>query len=65
VLVSAGEAECVSPTIGDLHRVANARVDGVSISVHAYGGNIGKIVRHVYDLQTGATKDFVSGYSND
>jgi predicted metal-dependent enzyme (double-stranded beta helix superfamily) len=65
MLVSAGEVECVSPAIGDLHRVANARTDGISVSVHAYGGNIGKIVRHVYDLQTGATKEFVSGYSND
>lgn len=64
-LLAAGEVECVSPTIGDLHRVSNGRADGVSISVHAYGGNIGKIVRHTYDVQTGATRDFVSGYSND
>jgi len=65
MLLAAGEVECVSPTIGDLHRVSNGRADGVSISVHAYGGNIGKIVRHVYDVHTGATKDFISGYSND
>lgn len=64
-LLTPGHVECVSPDIGDVHRVSNAHADRVSISVHAYGGNIGKIVRHVYDLQTGSTKEFVSGYSNE
>lgn len=55
--------EQVSPTIGDIHRVSNASLDQVSISIHVYGGNIGKIKRNVYDLETGAAKQFVSGYS--
>lgn len=65
MLLTPGQVECVSPAIGDLHRVSNGRADGVSISVHAYGGNIGKIVRHTYDPRTGATKEFTSGYSDD
>jgi predicted metal-dependent enzyme (double-stranded beta helix superfamily) len=59
-----GDVACVSPTIGDIHRVSNAYDDQVSISIHLYGGNIGRIQRHVYDAETGEEKPFVSGYSN-
>lgn len=59
-----GDLTAVSPTIGDIHRVANAYSDRVSISVHVYGGNIGAVARAVYDETTGAEKPFVSGYSN-
>lgn len=58
-----GEVEIVSPTHGDVHLVRNAFDDRVSISIHVYGGNIGRISRSVYDAQTGAAKGFVSGYS--
>lgn len=60
-----GAVAAVSPAIGDIHRISNAYDDRVSISIHVYGGNIGKIRRAVFDAQTGATKEFVSGYSND
>ena len=59
-----GDVDAVSPTIGDIHRVANAYDDRVSISIHAYGADIGKVRRHVFDLETGAVKEFVSGYAN-
>lgn len=59
-----GDIECVSPRIGDIHRVSNAHEDQVSISIHLYGGNIGKLSRSVFDEQTGLEKTFVSGYSN-
>ena len=59
-----GEVACVSPTIGDVHQVSNAYADRVSISIHLYGGNIGRIRRAVYDPQSGEPKAFVSGYSN-
>ena len=59
-----GEVTCVSPSIGDVHRVSNAHDDQVSISIHLYGGNIGRLQRSVYDAATGARKEFVSGYSN-
>lgn len=58
------EIDRVSPTVGDIHEVANAYSDRVSISIHVYGANIGAVKRHVFDAATGTTKDFVSGYSN-
>lgn len=59
-----GDVGFVSPSIGDVHQVKNAFDDRVSISIHAYGGNIGKIDRHVFPSEGGAAKHFVSGYSN-
>lgn len=59
-----GDLDIVSPTRGDIHVVRNALADAVSISIHLYGGNIGRIQRHVYVPETDAVKDFVSGYSN-
>ena len=49
-----GDVDRVSPRLGDIHRVSNACDDRVSISIHIYGGNIGRIPRHVYDVDTGA-----------
>lgn len=60
-----GTVESLSPATGDVHRVSNLFEDRVSISIHVYGGNIGRIARHVFDAQTGAAKPFTSGYSNE
>ncbi len=60
----AGEVAVVSPTIGDIHQVRNAHPDKTSVSIHLYGGNIGRIRRHVFDPLTGTEKTFVSGYAN-
>lgn len=59
-----GDVEAVSPTVGDIHQVVNAFDDRVSISIHVYGADIGKVRRHVFDPASGATKEFVSGYAN-
>lgn len=59
-----GDLDIVSPTRGDIHEVANALDDRVSISIHLYGGNIGRVARHVYIPCTSTVKTFVSGYSN-
>ncbi len=59
-----GDVERLSPAEGDIHRVSNAYPDRVSISVHLYGGNIGAVLRHVYDPDSGQAKPFVSGYSS-
>ncbi|SEJ91122.1 cysteine dioxygenase [Achromobacter sp. NFACC18-2] len=59
-----GDVERLSPAEGDIHRVSNAYPDRVSISVHLYGGNIGAVSRHVFDVETGQAKPFVSGYSS-
>ncbi|MEQ8194011.1 MAG: cysteine dioxygenase [Rhodospirillales bacterium] len=58
-----GEVTAVSPSVGDIHAVANALSDRPSISIHAYGANIGAVSRHVFDPATGAAKPFVSGYA--
>ncbi len=58
-----GEIEAVSPTIGDVHQVANGLPDRVSISIHVYGANIGKVRRSVF-MPDGTAKEFISGYSN-
>jgi predicted metal-dependent enzyme (double-stranded beta helix superfamily) len=57
------DVACVSPAIGDVHRVRNAFDDRVSVSIHVYGGNIGAIARHVYP-EDGGRKNFMSGYAN-
>lgn len=62
--LQSGEVSVVGPDRGDIHKVANAVADAVSISIHVYGANIGAVRRHVYDPDSVATKEFVSGYSN-
>jgi len=59
-----GDVEAVSPRLGDVHQVRNASATDTAISIHVYGANIGAVRRHVFDAE-GATKPFVSGYSND
>ncbi|MEZ5652041.1 MAG: cysteine dioxygenase [Burkholderiaceae bacterium] len=55
-----GDVGAVSPRIGDIHRVGNVS-DEVAISIHAYGGDIGRVERHTFD-SNGRSNDFVSGY---
>lgn len=62
-LLTPGEVAIVSPAHGDVHLVRNAYDDRVSISIHLYGADIGRIQRTVFDRDTGARKSFVSGYS--
>ena len=62
-LLGAGQVDAVSPTVGDLHRVANAFADRVSVSIHVYGADIGRVERATYDLD-GQPRPFVSGYAD-
>jgi predicted metal-dependent enzyme (double-stranded beta helix superfamily) len=59
-----GRVDIIDPAVGEIHRVANAYADRASISIHVYGGNIGRIERATYALD-GTPKMFVSGYSNE
>lgn len=59
-----GAVATVSPTIGDIHTIANALPDRPSISIHVYGGNIGAVRRSAFDVETGTEKPFISGYSS-
>lgn len=63
VRLTAGDIEALLPESGDIHQVENAFQDQVSISVHVYGANIGKVQRHVFAPDNGARKRFVSGFS--
>ena len=58
-----GDVGRVSPSIGDVHQVSNASDTEVSISIHVYGADIGKVSRHVF-TEEGETKTFISGYTN-
>ena len=59
-----GMVAAVSPSIGDVHQVENALADRPSISIHAYGANIGAVARHVFVPDSGEARPFVSGYAN-
>src|SRR5215208_630635 len=59
-----GDVEILLPAEGDIHQVTNALTDQGSISIHVYGGNIGAVRRHTFDVKTGEPKLFVSGYTN-
>lgn len=63
-LLLPGQTAAVSPSIGDVHQVANDLADQPSVSIHVYGLNIGRVQRHVFDPDSGAAKSFVSGYAS-
>jgi len=60
-----GDVVAVSPTLGDIHAVRNARADGPSVSIHVYGGNIGAIRRSTFRPEDGTSKPFISGYTSN
>lgn len=59
-----GEVVAVSPNLSDIHAVQNGLPDRPSISIHAYGANIGAVRRSVFDPATGRETPFISGYTN-
>lgn len=63
-LLKAGQVDAFGPSLGDIHRVANAFDDRVSVSIHVYGADIGTVERATYDA-AGRPRRFVSGYAND
>lgn len=62
--VKPGDVDRVSPRIGDVHVVSNAKTEGAAVSIHVYGANIGAVKRHTFDAATGEPKQFISGYHN-
>lgn len=58
-----GDIGFVSPSVGDVHDVRNTYDDKVSISIHAYGGNIGEVDRHIFPTDGQPKKHFKSGYA--
>jgi predicted metal-dependent enzyme (double-stranded beta helix superfamily) len=62
IRLEAGTVATLSPETGDIHRVANAYDDRVSISIHIYGADIGRVERVTYN-EAGTAKPFISGYA--
>jgi predicted metal-dependent enzyme (double-stranded beta helix superfamily) len=62
--LESGQIDMVSPTIGDIHQVRNGLKARPSVSIHVYGGNIGRINRHAFKGD-GTQNTFVSGYNLD
>ena len=60
--LEAGAVAALSPETGDIHRVSNAHGDRVSISIHVYGADIGRVERATYD-EAGTAKPFISCYA--
>ncbi len=58
-----GDIEMLSPQLGDVHQVSCGE-RGVAVSIHVYGANIGTCERRTFDPLTGASRPFISGYSN-
>lgn len=56
-----GDVAVLDPETGDIHRVSNA-AETASVSIHVYGGDIGRIERHIYTID-GQRRSFVSDYS--
>jgi len=63
-VLAPGDVEVLLPAEGDIHQVTNTLCDRGSLSIHVYGGNIGVIRRHTFDLASGQSSPFVSGYTN-
>jgi predicted metal-dependent enzyme (double-stranded beta helix superfamily) len=51
------------PPIGDIHRVITTSQEP-SISLHLLGNDVGCILRHRFEPETGAVASFRSGYTN-
>jgi len=65
VVAYPGDIAIVSPSIGDIHQVFNADPEKVTISIHVYGGNIGRVRRRVFDPSDGRVSAFVSRYGDE
>jgi predicted metal-dependent enzyme (double-stranded beta helix superfamily) len=51
------------PPTGDIHRVVTTGAEP-SISLHLLGNDVGCVVRHRFEPETGAIAPFRSGYTN-
>jgi predicted metal-dependent enzyme (double-stranded beta helix superfamily) len=58
-----GAIDIYATKSGDALQMTNALADGISISVHAYGGELGKLPRQTFDAN-GAARDCVAAYAN-
>jgi 3-mercaptopropionate dioxygenase len=62
-LLKPGAVETFSPKSGEAVQLCNAVDDRDSISIHVYGGDIGKLARHAVGPD-GSISEFSCGYAN-
>jgi predicted metal-dependent enzyme (double-stranded beta helix superfamily) len=62
-LVDPGSVDVVSQTNDEAIQLSNAVAETVSIGIHVYGGDIGKITRHALNGD-GKARALLSGYAN-
>jgi predicted metal-dependent enzyme (double-stranded beta helix superfamily) len=62
-LARPGDVSHVYPPGRDIHQIVN-RSGRPAISIHIYGGDIGSQRRHMYDANTAALQEFISGYDH-
>jgi len=61
--LTAGSFYELIPPTGDIHRVITTSQEP-SISLHLLGNDVGCVLRHSFEPQTGAVAPFRSGYTN-
>ena len=64
VTLEEGDVSVVSSASTDYHMVRNKFDDRTSVSIHLYGGNIGRVSRSFFDKTSSSVKPFISNYSN-
>jgi 3-mercaptopropionate dioxygenase len=62
-IMKAGDIEAVFPPDNDWHKVSNALDDGVTVSIHLYGADIGQVRRNKLEAD-GSIGSFISGYDS-
>ena len=62
-ILKPGQTCVIAPSTGDIHDVTNV-YDGVSISIHVYGGDLTAVAerRSRYDAETGTSTPFKASY---
>ncbi|MFC5703901.1 cysteine dioxygenase family protein [Cohnella faecalis] len=59
-----GDITFVYPPDHDIHGVSNP-FDEIAVTVHIYGTDIGKQLRHIHDVATGQSRDVVTRHDNE
>lgn len=62
--VEEGAIMLVRPDFIDVHAISNTQSNAPYASVGIFGGNIGALSRHCFDVETRQPEEYISGYVN-